>query len=121
MRGGEALWPAAHSPAYCQQRDSWATFAPSEARSCFIFTHCCKHVLRVPAWRLATWSRYRVPLCRKRCQAPKHLDSQEKVLVFVVMNSSYGHLPCARHTTEALGEPLASLSLGFLICKMGLL
>ena len=36
-------------------------------------------------------------------------------------DSSYGYLPCARHTTEALGEPLTSLSLSFLICKMGLL
>lgn len=56
--------------------------------SCFIFTHCCA-ILRVPAW--LSWPRgpdTRSLFAGNACQVPKHLDSQEKVLVFAVMTAA---------------------------------
>lgn len=85
--------PLARSPAFWRQRDSWVTFAPSEARSCFIHIHCCRHNLRVPARRRARQSRYRAALSMNFCQAPKHLGSQEKVLVLVVMTAATATCP----------------------------
>lgn len=69
------------SPIFCQQRASCVTFAPSEVWSCFIWTHCLRHCLRVLTQQLATWSRHRAPLCMNCRQAPKHLERQTKSIL----------------------------------------
>lgn len=109
-----------HSPSFCQGRDSWVSFAPFEARSCFVRTHCCRHIFRVPAQWSARWSRCRAPLCTNCCQAPKHLGGPRERAGATVATAA----PAACLMPDTPLSPWAgdfpSWSLGFLMCKMGL-
>lgn len=106
-----------YSPAFCWQRVSWVTFTPSEARSCFIHIHCCRHMLSVPTWQLARWCRCRVSLFTNCCQAPKHLGESRESAGANNKDCSYSHLPHARHTTWA--SHFTSLGLSYSSVKWG--
>lgn len=104
--GRGAPWATTHSPAFRWQRGSWVAFAPSEAWSCFIPTHCRRHHLRVPAWGSARWRWDPVPLLTNCCQAPKHPGEQRERAGANHKDCSYGHLPRAGHMTGAATSPL---------------